>query len=341
MERKIVRRIASRAALITPFSWLKKMSAQPLIFPFYHVVSNSNLPYISNLYPIVSEKQFRNDLEFLLLYYTPATFSDVIQFVQSGRKPGKPSFFLTFDDGFAQCETVIAPVLKELGIEAAFFVNPAFIDNQVISHRQKISFILEKYAGANKTEKIAIAKITGVQTHNTKSNINSLKKLNAGNISIIDEIADVLKIDFGKLTTEFKPYLSLGALRKLHYEGFHIGSHGLDHKEFQLLQPSEMKQQIEEGFSWLETHLKIEKRIFSFPFTDHNISLSFFEYLQNEANVLLSFGTAGLKHDTASRHIQRIPAEMHGFNSLRQILKAEYLYYLAKKPVNKNLIVRK
>jgi peptidoglycan/xylan/chitin deacetylase (PgdA/CDA1 family) len=168
-----------------------------------------------------------------------------------------------------------------------------------------------------------------------------LKKLNAGNISIIDEIADVLEIDFGKLTTEFKPYLSLRALKKLHYEGFHIGSHGFDHKEFQLMQPSEMKQQIEESFSWLETHLKIEKRIFSFPFTDHNISLSFFEYLQNEANVLLSFGTAGLKYDSASRHIQRIPAEMHGFTSLRQILKAEYLYYLAKKPVNKNLIVRK
>lgn len=341
MERNIVRKIASKATLITPFSWLEKMSSQAMIFPFYHVVSNSNLPYISNIYPIVSEKQFRYDLEFLLSHYNPATFSDVMQFVQGRKKPGMPSFFLTFDDGFAQCETVIAPVLREMGIEAAFFINPAFIDNTVISHRQKISFVLEKYAGAGKTEKTAIAKIMGIQTPNEKSNINAIKRLNAGNISLIEEIADILEIDFGKLATEFKPYLSLEALKKLHNDGFHIGSHGLDHREFQLMQPTEMKQQIVESFSWLETHLKIEKRIFSFPFTDYNISLSFFEYLQNEANVLLSFGTAGLKHDAAPRHIQRIPAEMNGFNSLRQILKAEYLYYLAKKPVNKNLIIRK
>lgn len=34
----------------------------------------------------------------------------------------------TFDDGFEECYTKIAPVLKEFKTNAAFFINPAFID---------------------------------------------------------------------------------------------------------------------------------------------------------------------------------------------------------------------
>jgi peptidoglycan/xylan/chitin deacetylase (PgdA/CDA1 family) len=168
-----------------------------------------------------------------------------------------------------------------------------------------------------------------------------LKKLNIGDLKKIDEIAEIFDLDFDLLTRKFSPYLSLEALKKLHDDGFWIGSHGFDHAEFQDLPIDLMKKQIEESFAWLETHLKIGKRIFSFPFTDHNIPIAFFEYLKNEAGVVVSFGTAGLKSDTASGNIQRIPVELEGFNSIHRVLKAEYFYYLAKMPFNKNLIIRK
>jgi hypothetical protein len=102
-----------------------------------------------------------------------------------------------------------------------------------------------------------------------------------------------------------------------------------------------MKEQIKKSFTYLERNLNIKNRLFSFPFTDHEIPLAFFEYLQNEANVLLSFGTAGLKKDTVPIHIQRIPAELEGFFSVRQIIKAEYFYYLAKALAGKNQILRR
>lgn len=341
MNRSRIRHLASLFASPIPFDWLKKWSGQEFIFPFYHTVTDKKLPFINPLYPLISEKQFRNDLDFLLRKYNPASFAQVIQFAQKRKSASKPMFFLSFDDGFAECATVIAPILKKKGIEAAFFVNPAFIGNQGLSHRQKLGFIIEKVSIAKPMEMKKALDIIGLKNNRRQALALELKKLKIGDLKKIDEIAELFELDFNLLTKKFSPYLSLEALKKLHDDGFWIGSHGFDHAEFQELHIDTMKKQIEDSFAWLETHLKIGKRIFSFPFTDRNIPIAFFEYLKNEAGVVVSFGTAGLKSDTASANIQRIPAELGGFNSIHQVLKAEYFYYLAKMPINKNLIIRK
>jgi len=340
MNRADIRKSTLTLAKPISFKWLKKLSGQQNIFPFYHTVSNFELPYIKHLYPVFTEKQFRNDLDFLLSNYHPATFREVLQFVNSNKKSDKPFFFLSFDDGFSQCASVIAPILKKKGVEAAFFVNPAFIDNSALSHRQSLSFIIEKMISASKIEIEKISQITSTQKINIESLVLELKKLTIKDEDKTTEIARILHIDFEKLLTEYRPYLSLDELKKLKTDGFTIGSHGFNHAEFQSMTMDEMKQQIEMSFAFLENHLNIETRIFSFPFTDHTIPLSFFNFLKNEAQIAVSFGTAGLKHDSAPNHIQRIPLELEGFNSVQQIVKAEYFYYLAKAFVGKNLINR-
>lgn len=341
MNRAGIRKTAFYFSKPFPFNWLKQLSGQQFIFPFYHTVSNTEIPHIKNLYPVCTEEQFRSDLNFLLSKYQPATFADVISFVKNGNKSSKPFFFLSFDDGFAECATVIAPILKEKGIQAAFFVNPAFIDNPDFSHRQKISLIIENLANSNKSELEKIHLLLTTKNLPLEETEHVLKKLTFKDVGMIDKIAAVLDLNFKQLASQIKPYLTLEQLKKLHSEGFTIGSHGFDHSEFQLLTTEEMKQQIEKSFTYLENNLNIRNRLFSFPFTDHEIPLSFFNYLQKEVNVLVSFGTAGLKNDAVPIHIQRIPAELEGFCSARKIIKAEYFYYLAKALAGKNQILRR
>jgi peptidoglycan/xylan/chitin deacetylase (PgdA/CDA1 family) len=341
MSRVGIRKTAFYLSKPFRFQWLKQLSGQHFIFPFYHTVSNLYLPHIKHLYPVCSEEQFRSDLNFLLSKYIPATFSDVLNFVKNGKKSSKPFFFLSFDDGFAECATVIAPILKEKGIEAAFFVNPAFIDNTAISHRQKISLIIEKLATSNKDEIEKIRQLSTFINSPAKTFGQSLKKLTYNDEATIDEIAAVLDLNFQQLAGELQPYLTLQQLIKLHSDGFTIGSHGFNHAEFQLLGADEMKSQIVKSFQFLENNVAINERVFSFPFTDDEIPLSFFNFLQNEAKVTVSFGTAGVKNDVVRNHIQRIPAELEGFGTVGQIIRAEYFYYLGKELLRKNQILRK
>ena len=86
--------------------------------------------------------------------------------------------------------------------------------------------------------------------------------------------------------------------------------------------------------------LNIQNKLFSFPFSDYKVPMSFFTYLTRNAEVDLSFGTAGLKNDPVETHIQRIPVEKDGFSSAEEIIRAEYFYYIGKALLGKNIIKR-
>ena len=54
---------------------------------------------------------------------------------------------LTFDDGFAECATVIAPLLRQAGIPAVFFVVTDLIDNATLFHESEAALCISAIAG--------------------------------------------------------------------------------------------------------------------------------------------------------------------------------------------------
>lgn len=54
-------------------------------------------------------------------------FEEAVDLITQRKQPDKPMVAFSFDDGFEECYTMIAPVLEEFGINAAFFINPNFV----------------------------------------------------------------------------------------------------------------------------------------------------------------------------------------------------------------------
>lgn len=327
-----------------PFTvkWLGQLSGQNFIFPFYHLVTNAPTPCVKHLFPVPTEKQFRQDIDFLLSHFLRAGYDEVVHFVESGKKQKNPSFFLSFDDGFAECYHIVAPILKGKGIPAAFFINPAFVGNKRLSHRQKVSLLIEKGLQSPSQGLLKRAgELTGSLLRESDDLVKILKRFTIADMEKINALADLFEIDFEEALNKFQPYMSLSEIRQLKSDGFVIGSHSFDHPEFNVLNEERMKSEIEQSFQFIESNFKTERRVFSFPFSDLGVPLSFFRYLANEANVEISFGTSGIKRDGAPRHLQRIPFELHGFKSAEAIIRSEYFYYLGKALFGKNLVKRK
>jgi peptidoglycan/xylan/chitin deacetylase (PgdA/CDA1 family) len=59
----------------------------------------------------------------------------------SGYKSSRAEIAFTFDDGFKECYTIIAPVLKQYNISACFFINPSVIES---SDDFRLTFLKEK-----------------------------------------------------------------------------------------------------------------------------------------------------------------------------------------------------
>jgi peptidoglycan/xylan/chitin deacetylase (PgdA/CDA1 family) len=53
---------------------------------------------------------------------------EAVSLIVNQAKVNEPLVAFTFDDGFEECATGIAPVLESFNINAAFFINPNFID---------------------------------------------------------------------------------------------------------------------------------------------------------------------------------------------------------------------
>lgn len=303
----------SSAASIFPLSVLRKGRNTPVLLPFYHMVSDEQLPFKLNYdYPGID--RFKEDLDYLLSHFNPISLEEL-----SSGKNLKNAFHLTFDDGLQSCFNVIAPILKEKGIPATFFTNPAFVDNKDLFHRYKASILQNFFEKKN----------LKIELQNTYADIDSL-----------DETADEVGISWQEYLQKEKPYMTLEEIKSLQNDGFTIGAHSWDHPEFWLLDTERQLDEIRESMIWVTENLSTQIKAFAFPFTDVGVSDEVFEVIQNEKICDITFGTAGLKNELISFHFQRIAMDAPLNKNAKQRFKTAYFSYKIKRLLNKHIARR-
>ncbi len=316
MIKTFPRFLSKQVGKLVPINSLLKTSI-PVFLPFYHVVSDDDLPHILN-YSYRNVEQFEKELDFYLEHFNPVSIEDLLNPVPSTKKP----FHITFDDGLRECEEIIAPVLLKKGIPATFFVNPAFVDNKALFHKYKASLIYRKL---QKTENSAVEKLMAKHKLSGKNILNA----NILQADLIDQAAKMLEIDFQNFLNRQQPYLTTDQLIYLQQKGFAIGAHSNHHPEFWLISEEKQKKEIITSMNWLTKHLNPKVKAYAFPFSDSGVARPVMEALQREKICDVSFGTAGIKFDQLDLHFQRYPIE----NSTNVIgdLKSELVYFQLRK----------
>lgn len=319
---------------IIPTNLLQKVSNQRLILPFYHVVSDEEMPHIKHLYPIKGVRAFINDLDFLLKYNTPIDYNEFQELSRNNKQPDKPSFLLSFDDGLKEFHDIIAPILLQKGIPSICFLNSAFIDNKDLFYRYKSSLLIDKI----QREPGLISNIQTLFGGSPKI-VQNILSISYQNKELLDELAIMIEYSFNDFLTNYSPYLNSEQIRSLINQGFHFGAHSIDHPEYQYLELQEQLRQTKESLQYICNRFSIGYKIFSFPFTDYNVSKKFFNHIKSNDIAENTFGCAGQKTDIIPNNFQRIPFEMTDLSG-KQILNSELLYYLLKMPFGKNIIKR-
>ncbi|HPE77286.1 MAG TPA: polysaccharide deacetylase family protein [Draconibacterium sp.] len=312
--------VSSQLGRLIPIRTLLKVKI-PVFQPFYHVVSNENLPHIVN-YNYRNTVQFEKELDFYLKYFKPVSLSELM----TGKSFSKNIFHLSFDDGLKECAEIIAPILLKKGIPATFFVNPGFVDNQQLFHKYKASLILGQLKKVPHSEAEKILKDQNLQGE-------QILKATILQEVFLDEVAELTGINFENFLAETKPYLSTEQLLKLKEQGFSIGAHSYSHPEFWKISEDEQMNEIKKSMHWLVEKINPEIKAFSFPFTDSGVSQKVMKALKNQNICDISFGTAGIKYDEYDSHLQRYPVEMPG--DFKQNLKAELVYFVLRKIIGK------
>jgi len=293
-----------------PISILGGLTRTNLIIPYYHVVSDEKILHVYHLYKYKNRSQFIEDLDFLQKKYSPITLHDLLNSIKTESPLPKNSFLLTFDDGFREMYDIVAPILQKKGISATFFINTAFIDNKTLCYEHKASILIEyllkkKSFGLEKRIK-EIFKKNNIPFKNIKSSMLSIKYQQK---EVIDDIAELLDVDFNEYLWKYKPYLTTSQIMRLIKDGFTIGAHSIDHPLYSTLSLEDQRYQTLESVKKLIDDFNLDYGAFAFPYTDSGVSELFFSNISDIGLVDVSFGTGGLVKDHFPRNIQRLSLE--------------------------------
>lgn len=341
MSNQSVKRIISSLSGILPIERMRLPKRHHFILPFWHAVSDVPLPHLSKLFRAPTTSEFERTLDFLLMNFRPASIEDVGRLSSSKGRNEKRLFFPSFDDGLTPCYEIIAPILKRKGIQAAFFINPLFVDNKTLFHRHKASLLLNALDKEKlKTSEFKEAKTLLQNRFNNQSLNDFLRHTVFTDHWLLDQMAQLFKIDFDHFMRNEHPYMTRKQVLELQNDGFLIGAHGMDHREFYLSSEQEIMGQISSSMDYLIQDINPPLRTFAFPYTDFEVSDAVFEKANGEKLWDLSFGTAGIKDEPMRNHLQRIPMESSEWLDGKRVIRTEYLWYYMKSVFGKNKVRR-
>ncbi len=304
-----------------------------MVFPFYHVVSGDPLPHVRHLYRQLDPEGFIRDLEGMAAVFQPVSLTEYLASLSpGGRAEGRRRrMVLTFDDGLAQCHTVIAPILREKGIPATFFLNNRFLDEGGMFYRFKASILADTVLN----DPSAAGPASGFLGIQQDQLYRAILMIGGQQEVLLNSLAREMGVDFEAYQNHRPVYLQSGQVSELMDWGFDVGGHSDDHTDFRELDPEQMKAGVKESLRDLRKRFGAGVRTFSFPFTSDGVPRHVIESLLEGEEVAALLGTAGLKRTGNPRFIQRIPMEEYRAPAVAA-LKAEYLYYLLKFPAGRN-----
>jgi len=300
-------KLAERAAAKFPLRMAELFSSITPLIPVYHTVSGERLPHICHLYHHKNERQFVSDIDFLCRRYRPVSLPEVIAHVRGGKELPKKSFLLTFDDGYREIFSTVAPILYQKGVPAVFFLVTDFIDNKALSYRNKISLLIEYISTHEEAYRQIRPRLPDFLNHPLPELLREIRRVRYQDARVLDEMAALLDLDFQAYMTAVKPFLSSEQIFQMIEMGFSFGAHSLDHPRYADLNLIEQFRQTLGSLEILRKTYRLPFSVFAFPNNDTSVTREFFAGIADHVD--LTFGTSGPRTDVIRSNLQRIDFE--------------------------------
>jgi peptidoglycan/xylan/chitin deacetylase (PgdA/CDA1 family) len=301
-----MRRIAGKLAEVVrrsiPLSVYPHLIPRDVVGVFYHAVSDERLAHIQHLYPPEPVARFEAALEHIQKNFNVVS-SDA---VEANRLRGEPlpprALHLSFDDGFAECYTVVRPLLLKYKLRCTFFITSDWVDNKKMFYRNKVSLCIERLRELEQdAAKMVFMSLNNALDIRLTSNHDFdvwIKALQRSDEPVIDMAFKMLGLEIKDYLETRKPYLTSGQIRQMHADGFEIGAHTRSHSKLALLQPAEIEAEIVESARFVQAITGQDKVHFSFPYSGTGLDRSFLAGVRERHPFLgLFFDTRDLRKD--------------------------------------------
>tara|TARA_Y100001980_G_C14556306_1_gene347299 strand:- start:9445 stop:10368 length:924 start_codon:yes stop_codon:yes gene_type:complete len=254
--------------------YVKKLQKKKFsIFLFHGVIKESVNGIRNYTKKHILEEDFENLMINLKRYGIPLALDEVVQFHKKNMPLPDFSFSITFDDGFENNYSIARPILEKLSIPATFYVSTNLIDKNLMTWIDQIEYCIDQIN----------SKTLDLPWSNVPFKISSKKT----KIKFLNYLRQILKKDpviypSEKLVRYIFQQCGINLIRssdgpldkKMNWKQisnlhnnklFSVGGHSHNHVSLGLLEPEEMKSEIQKSINYLKNKGDIESQHYSYP----------------------------------------------------------------------------
>jgi peptidoglycan/xylan/chitin deacetylase (PgdA/CDA1 family) len=204
---------------------------------------------------------FSTQLDHLVRAYHPVDLDAVCTALGGGNPLPRRAVLVTFDDGYANNAEVAAPLLRERGVPAVFFITTGYLDG---THRPWWYVLRQWIAEAG-------AEVVGFPNGQPGCDATAvmvaweaaLKRLTGKERAVrLNALGERL----GRTAGDVLPFMTWDQVRDLRESGFAIEPHTVSHPNLGVEAPSTVQEEITGSISRLREETGIIARSFSYPY---------------------------------------------------------------------------
>lgn len=333
-----------------PIWLLRRVFPEPILCLCYHMVSDVPVPHVKH-YKFLGTAEFEQDLNYLERRFQYLSYEQILESRSQAKRRSESAICLTFDDGFAECLSVVRPILLRRNATCIFFIITDLIDNRVAFFETQASLCVDAIL-RHPVEKVqAISRELGLQSKlriAEETYRNSVPRQMAlywnqfdervrpmlvwllmtqpDEAELVDQLCRRLDIDVGQYVETQRPYLSKEQILQLRSDGFTIGAHGCSHRRLQSLPIEQAEREIVQSCRTIRDLTGQESVPFAFPYFGGGLDRRWLAGLrERHPFVGLFFDTQGQCRD-APVVVQRIFGErINETGSMERVLRRAWL----------------
>jgi peptidoglycan/xylan/chitin deacetylase (PgdA/CDA1 family) len=289
------------------------------------MVADEPVPHLQH-YRYLSSAEFEADVCCLKDHFGFMGYDQLLERRLRGSSVRDNRALITFDDGFAQCASVVRPILLRHSAPCIFFVTTDLIDNRVMFRESQASLcideicrqpvvVIEKLLGELGLDAQLLSPSMHPSIGMNSTPINNISRepkppkeleallhwlLNASpnEAGLVDRLTERLGIDTHAYLTKVEPYLTTRQIRQLQEDGFTIGAHSCSHRFLQNLPAAEAEREIVESCRIIRDLTGQPSVPFAFPLSGVGLDRAWLASIRQRNDFIgLFFSTGGLGRD--------------------------------------------
>jgi peptidoglycan/xylan/chitin deacetylase (PgdA/CDA1 family) len=348
------RRLSRRLCQFIPIWAWQRVFPEPVVFLCYHMVSDARVAHLKH-YPFLGTAEFERDLNELEARFRYVSYEQAIERRSQAHSRSEASMCITFDDGFAECASVVRPILLRHRATCIFFIVTDLIDNRTVFYETRSSLCIEAILRHPPEMVEGIVRDLGLEKHlppvgdahyatlpvemvkhweqfepRLRPLLIWLLTIKLEDAAMLEPLCQRLQVDAAAYVEKVRPYLSTQQILQLRSDGFTIGAHSLSHRRLQDLSRAEAEREIVESCRAIHILTGQPSVPFAFPYFGDGLDRHWLAELRERHPFIgLFFDTRGLRQDSPAVAQRVFGERIEETGSIDRLLRRAWLRRLA------------